>query len=113
MFPVKMFPSLSCDQYVFSSSSPDQGRVQAPGKQLIKELLSDMKAWEDMCNKEAEKFVGGHLLSCQDQLYHLYKRVEAWTDDAHKVRLGTPRYLWVLLGTLRHIWVHLSALGYS
>jgi hypothetical protein len=108
-----MFPSLSCDQYVFSSSSPDQGRVQAPGKQLIKELLSDMKAWEDMCNKEAEKFVGGHLLSCQDQLYHLYKRVEAWTDDAHKVRLGTPRYLWVLLGTLRHIWVHLSALGYS
>ncbi|CAB4034020.1 Hypothetical predicted protein, partial [Paramuricea clavata] len=65
--------------------SPDQGRVQAPGRELIEELLSDMKAWEDMCNKEAEKFVGGSLLSCQDQLYHLYKRVEAWTDDAHKV----------------------------
>lgn len=44
-----------------------------------------MGAWEDMCNKEAEKFVGGNLLSCQDQLYNLYKKVEAWTDVAHKV----------------------------
>ena len=69
----------------FSSRSPDQGRVQALGRELVEELLGDMKAWEDMCNKEAEKFVGGNLLSCQDQLYHLYKSVEAWSDVAHKV----------------------------
>ena len=75
----------------FSFRSPDQGRVQALGRELVEELLGDMKAWEDMCNKEAEKFVGGNLLSCQDQLYHLYKRVEAWSDVAHKV-VGTLRF---------------------
>ena len=72
----------------FFSYSPDQGRVIAPGKELVEELYSEMKAWEDMCNKEAEKFVGGNLLSCQEQLYHLYKKVEAWTDVAHKVEMG-------------------------
>ncbi len=70
----------------------------------MEELLSDMKAWEDMCNREAEKFVGGHLLSCQDQLYHLYKKVEAWTDLAHKVQIGTIGYRWVHLGTNRYTW---------
>lgn len=77
---------------IFFSHSPDEGRVNAPGKELVQELLSDMRGWEDMCNKEAEKFVGGNLLSCQDQLYHLYKRVEAWTDVAVKVQLGTLEY---------------------
>ena len=70
---------------MFFSCSPDQGQVSAPGKELIEELHSDMKAWEDMCNKEAEKFVGGNLLSCQEQMYHLYVKVEAWTDVAHQV----------------------------
>ena len=71
--------------------SPDEGCVQPPGKELVEDLLKDLKCWEELCTKEAERFAGGNLLSCNEQIYHLYKRVEDWTDIALKVR-GKLKY---------------------
>ena len=70
---------------MISFLSPEMARVQAPDMELVEELLSDMKSWEELCNKEVERFAGGNLLSCNDKLYHLYNRVEEWTDVALKV----------------------------
>ncbi|XP_032220070.1 axonemal dynein light chain domain-containing protein 1 [Nematostella vectensis] len=70
----------------------DDGSVTIPSQKFISDLSEDMKAWEEVFNQEAERFTGEVLLAREDELYHMNKQVDKWTDVALKVfgRHQTP-----------------------
>ena len=61
--------------------------VHAPPKKVIERLLSNIKGWEDIINKEAENFTGDILIGRQEEIKGLTSLMESWTDVS--VRLFT------------------------
>ncbi|EDO47152.1 predicted protein, partial [Nematostella vectensis] len=76
---------------VFANDSLETD-VTIPSQKFISDLSEDMKAWEEVFNQEAERFTGEVLLAREDELYHMNKQVDKWTDVALKVfgRHQTP-----------------------
>lgn len=59
--------------------------VRKPDEHKMKELLADMRSWEKSLSKEADLFGGDLLLSNQEELSHIRKEMEGWTDNALKM----------------------------
>ena len=59
--------------------------MRPPDGQFMKNLFEDLKSWEETLNQEAEHFTGETLLSREEELYHMNKEVDGWTDVALKV----------------------------
>lgn len=65
--------------------SYEYGSVRPPDQQFIKNLFEDLKSWEETLNQEAEHFTGETLLTREEELLHMSKEVDGWTDVALKV----------------------------
>ncbi|XP_071115667.1 axonemal dynein light chain domain-containing protein 1-like [Haliotis cracherodii] len=59
--------------------------VKIPDKKKMISLRDDIQAWEENLSKEAEVFAGDLLLSNEDELIHIRKEMDGWTDSALKV----------------------------
>lgn len=59
--------------------------VTAPDEKEQRRLLEELKRWEELLNKETEKFGGDTLLNGQEQLHFIKLQLEGWTDNALKV----------------------------
>ena len=66
-------------KFLYPCSSPE-GVVQAPPKKMIERLLSDIKRWQDVINKEAENFTGDILIGRQEEIKSLSSLMESWTE---------------------------------
>lgn len=70
--------------------TPDEGTVHPPEDEYIKALFTDMKSWEEVFNKECERFMGDVLLTCEDDLLQLHKCVDSWNQTAAKIFNNHP-----------------------
>ncbi|PIK62067.1 putative axonemal dynein light chain domain-containing protein 1 [Apostichopus japonicus] len=59
--------------------------INAPSTEMIQSLYDDMRTWQQVLNKEVEKFGGDVLLTREDSLEQVQKQVDVWTETALQV----------------------------
>ncbi|XP_071820220.1 axonemal dynein light chain domain-containing protein 1-like isoform X2 [Apostichopus japonicus] len=59
--------------------------INAPSMEMIQSLYDDMRTWQQVLNKEVEKFGGDVLLTREDSLEQVQKQVDVWTETALQV----------------------------
>lgn len=66
--------------------STKEGHFQkSPDEATLRLFLEDMRNWEEVLGKEAEKFGGDTLLNGQEKLSIIRQQMDGWTDNALKV----------------------------
>ena len=64
---------------MFASSSSDGG-VEIPTEDVLRQLLGELKVWQDVINGEAEQFAGNSFLARQEELKNLFILLDQCTD---------------------------------
>lgn len=59
--------------------------VSVPSVEMIQSMYDDMRLWQQILNKEVEKFGGDVLLTREDSLEQIQKQVDSWTETALQV----------------------------
>ncbi|XP_078323463.1 axonemal dynein light chain domain-containing protein 1-like isoform X5 [Crassostrea virginica] len=63
-----------------------EGHFQkSPDESTLRLFLEDMRNWEEVLGKEAEKFGGDTLLNGQEKLSIIRQQMDGWSDNALKV----------------------------
>ncbi|XP_056012057.1 axonemal dynein light chain domain-containing protein 1-like isoform X3 [Ostrea edulis] len=63
-----------------------EGHFQkSPDETVLRMFLEEMRTWEEVLGKEAEKFGGDTLLNGQEKLSVIRQQMDGWTDNALKV----------------------------
>nr|XP_034304358.1 LOW QUALITY PROTEIN: axonemal dynein light chain domain-containing protein 1 [Crassostrea gigas] len=63
-----------------------EGHFQkSPDEATLRLFLEDVRNWEEVLGKEAEKFGGDTLLNGQEKLSIIRQQMDGWTDNALKV----------------------------
>lgn len=66
--------------------STKEGHFQkSPDEATLRLFLEDVRNWEEVLGKEAEKFGGDTLLNGQEKLSIIRQQMDGWTDNALKV----------------------------
>ncbi|XP_052721411.1 axonemal dynein light chain domain-containing protein 1-like isoform X4 [Crassostrea angulata] len=69
-----------------STLSTKEGHFQkSPDEATLRLFLEDVRNWEEVLGKEAEKFGGDTLLNGQEKLSIIRQQMDGWTDNALKV----------------------------
>ncbi|XP_062611821.1 axonemal dynein light chain domain-containing protein 1-like isoform X3 [Saccostrea cucullata] len=69
-----------------STMSTKEGHFQKPpDESTLRLFLEEMRSWEEVLGREAEKFGGDTLLNGQEKLTVIRQQMDGWTDNALKV----------------------------
>ncbi|XP_061169866.1 axonemal dynein light chain domain-containing protein 1-like isoform X2 [Saccostrea echinata] len=69
-----------------STMSTKEGHFQKPpDESTLRLFLEEMRNWEEVLGREAEKFGGDTLLNGQEKLTVIRQQMDGWTDNALKV----------------------------
>ncbi|CAK8690820.1 unnamed protein product [Clavelina lepadiformis] len=63
----------------------DVRSIKIPPKEMVQKLCDDLKAWEEKLSDDSERFGGDLLLTNQEQLNHMTKEAQAWTEIGWEV----------------------------
>lgn len=70
--------------------SPDEGTVNVPAKEDMKDLYEVLKSWESQFESENERFSGDALLACEDDLLCMMSCMDNWTDCSLRIFAHHP-----------------------
>ncbi|XP_012942468.1 axonemal dynein light chain domain-containing protein 1 isoform X2 [Aplysia californica] len=63
----------------------DGGVIKKPEDDFARNLVGSIKSWDEAIIRETDVFGGDSLLNNQEELSHIRREMEGWTDNALKV----------------------------